>query len=411
MLGLLLTMAVIGACSTAALVLQGPNWARWTLVGLALAGTASLGIAFMIGPLARRLAGETAPLTPAERRQMSVVERVEAVNAARSTLIQAATGLVVIGGVVFTVQGLRYTAESLKTSRQAQLTAEQGQITDRYTKAVEQLGSSKQDVRLGGIYALQRLTVDSPRDRETIRNVLAAYVRGHDTCTPQDRKGKPPEQCTAKTLSALAEIPIMRPGADVLAALTIAPALAAGHSEGIPPSTGDGTTDFSQVRFPRTYLRGAYLRNANLSDANLRGADLSGAYLRDADLVNANLRGANLRGADLVKVNLGSAYLRGADLSGAHLRDAYVGGANLRRADLSSADLRGALVQAYLSGADLSHADLRGAYLFGADLCEADLTKVRLTGAQLRGADLRFVRGMTEKEIRTVAVVDATTRF
>ncbi|WP_182885545.1 pentapeptide repeat-containing protein [Microbispora sp. H10885] len=369
-------MAVIGACSAAALVLQGPNWARWTLVGLALAGTASLGIAFMIGPLARRLAGETAPLTPAERRQMSVVERVEAVNAARSTLIQAATGLVVIGGVVFTVQGLRYTAESLKTSRQAQLTAEQGQITDRYTKAVEQLGSSKQDVRLGGIYALQRLTVDSPRDRETIRNVLAAYVRGHDTCTPQDRKGRPPEQCTAKTLSALAKIPITRPGADVLAALTIAPALAAGRSDGIPPSTGDGTTDFSQVRFPRTYLSGAYLRNANLSNANLRGAYLSDAYLRDADL----------RGA------LVQAYLSGADLHGA--------------------DLRGT----YLSGVDLSDADLRGTYLFGADLREADLTKVRLTGAHLRGADLRgadlrFVRGMTEKEIRTVAVVDATTRF
>jgi hypothetical protein len=29
---------------------------------------------------------------------------------------------------------------------------QQGQITDRYTKAIEQLGSDKLDVRLGGIY-------------------------------------------------------------------------------------------------------------------------------------------------------------------------------------------------------------------------------------------------------------------
>nr|WP_191909894.1 pentapeptide repeat-containing protein [Microbispora cellulosiformans] len=355
-------MALIGACSAAALELQGPNWARWTFIGLALAVAACLGIAFMIGPLARRLAGETSPLTPVERRQMSVIERVEAVNAARNTLIQAATGLVVIGGVVFTVQGLRYTAESLKTSRQAQLTAEQGQITDRYTKAVEQLGSSKQDVCLGGIYALQRLAADSPRDRETIRNVLAAYVRGHDTCTPQDRKSKPPKQCTAKTFSALAEIPLTRPGADVLAALTIAPALAAGRSEGIPSSAGDGVTDFSQARFPRTYLRGAYLRSANLSDANLSDANLSDANLSDANLSGANLRGANLsdaylRGADLVKVNLIGAYLRGADLNDAYLNSAY------------------------------------------------------LSGANLRSANLQGVRGMTEKEIRTVATVDAKTRF
>jgi hypothetical protein len=33
---------------------------------------------------------------------------------------------------------------------------QQGQITDRYTKAIEQLGAEKLEVRLGGIYALGR---------------------------------------------------------------------------------------------------------------------------------------------------------------------------------------------------------------------------------------------------------------
>ena len=33
---------------------------------------------------------------------------------------------------------------------------EQGQVTDRYSKVVEQLGSDKLDVRIGGIYALER---------------------------------------------------------------------------------------------------------------------------------------------------------------------------------------------------------------------------------------------------------------
>jgi len=37
-------------------------------------------------------------------------------------------------------------------SRTYRLT-QQGQLTDRYTRAIEQLGSDKQDVRLGGIYA------------------------------------------------------------------------------------------------------------------------------------------------------------------------------------------------------------------------------------------------------------------
>jgi hypothetical protein len=50
--------------------------------------------------------------------------------------------------------------------------ARQGQVTDRYTKAIEQLGSDKLEVRIGGIYALERIAHDSPRDHPTIMEVL-----------------------------------------------------------------------------------------------------------------------------------------------------------------------------------------------------------------------------------------------
>jgi hypothetical protein len=33
-------------------------------------------------------------------------------------------------------------------------------VTDRYTKAIEQLGSDRLDVRIGGIYALERVARD-----------------------------------------------------------------------------------------------------------------------------------------------------------------------------------------------------------------------------------------------------------
>ena len=47
-------------------------------------------------------------------------------------------------------------------------------MTDRYTKAIEQLGPDKGlDVRIGGIYALERIARDSPRDHPTIMEVLA----------------------------------------------------------------------------------------------------------------------------------------------------------------------------------------------------------------------------------------------
>jgi hypothetical protein len=50
-------------------------------------------------------------------------------------------------------------------------------LTELYTKAVEQLGSDKTPVRFGGLYALERLAQDNPAHRQTIVNVICAYLR------------------------------------------------------------------------------------------------------------------------------------------------------------------------------------------------------------------------------------------
>ncbi|WP_156050340.1 pentapeptide repeat-containing protein [Allokutzneria albata] len=55
--------------------------------------------------------------------------------------------------------------------------AAERRVTELYTKAVEQLGSDKAPVRLGGMYALERLAQNVPEQRQTIVNVLCAYLR------------------------------------------------------------------------------------------------------------------------------------------------------------------------------------------------------------------------------------------
>lgn len=404
---------VIAAATWAAITLSIPDWARWTLAGIAIGVTACLILAVLIGPAARRLAGERHPLTDAERRQMTVNERVEAVNAARHTLIQAATGLVVIGGVVFTVQSLWYTAQTLETSREAQVLAEQGQITDRYTKAVEQLGSGKLDVRLGGIYALERLAQDSPRDHQTIYDVLAAFVREHD---PAPSVKKPPGQ----------------PATDIQAALTVI-----GRRAHVRDTR---VIDLSAVRIRGAELTGANLHRVNLNDAYLASAKLSGANLGGASLIDAHLSYASLATANLSNAELALADLSDADLSEANLRDASLSGANLRGANLHRANLRdahlggvftstrrgGYMSFADLRNADLIEADLRDANLSGSDLrranlIHADLRGANLDGAKLRGVDLRdanlsgvdlqHVQDITPDEIRKVAITDASTKF
>lgn len=84
-------------------------------------------------------------------------------NSARSTLLQAVAGLLVIVGV-FT------------TWRQVQVNRE-GQLTDRLTKAIDQLGGDKVEVRVGAIYTLERLAKNSEQDRTPVAEILTAFVR------------------------------------------------------------------------------------------------------------------------------------------------------------------------------------------------------------------------------------------
>ncbi|MEV4159302.1 pentapeptide repeat-containing protein [Nonomuraea dietziae] len=50
-------------------------------------------------------------------------------------------------------------------------------VTELYAKAVEQLGSDKAPVRLAALYALERLADDHAGQRQTIVNVICAYLR------------------------------------------------------------------------------------------------------------------------------------------------------------------------------------------------------------------------------------------
>jgi uncharacterized protein YjbI with pentapeptide repeats len=276
-------------------------------------------------------------------------------------------------------------------------TTQQGQITERYNAAITNLGSPTVDVRLGGIYALQRIMQDSPRDQPTVVAVLCAFVRDHT----KTATAKPP--ATSQPSSAPRQ-----PPTDIQAALTVVSTRNTAH---------DGSTtvvDFTDADFTGADLAGAKLSDAKLADAKLAGADLSGADLTDAKLTDANLiaaglsraglSGANLVGArffnadftdtdlsfaDLAGANLFTTDLAGADLTDAILTGAELTGAGLTGVNLTGVNLTGAILsRAGLSGVNLSGADLAGAIVTDADLSRANLTDADLSRADLTGADL-----------------------
>ena len=204
------------------------------------------------------------------------------------TLVQIITGLLVLAGLYWTSRRVR--------------AAEEGHITDRFTKAIAQLGSDKMAIRLGGIYALERIARDSEKDHGPIMEVLTAYVREKAT-----RQGKYAEEAARE------------PTTDIQAILTVI-----GRRE----TTGKGRRN-DRLDLSNTHLHGVVIHEANLEKADLSRADLSGAALRGANLSGTALWGADLDGAAL----------SGAALDGANLRGANLWGANLCRAHLREAHL------------------------------------------------------------------------
>lgn len=103
---------------------------------------------------------------------VSAQDRLKAVNDVRTALLQAVGGLVVLFGAYATWRQLRVSQDGLRATQE-------GYVTDRFSRAVDQLGSDKLDVRIGGLHALWRIAEQSARDREAIISILAAYLRTH----------------------------------------------------------------------------------------------------------------------------------------------------------------------------------------------------------------------------------------
>jgi hypothetical protein len=305
---------------------------RWPLAGLAALAVILACVLVIPAWLVRWELG-------AQARTLSPADKAKAMNDVRATLLQGIGGAVILLGAYFTYR-------QLQTGREQLQIAQQGQVTERFTRAIDQLGHPELDVRLGGIYALERIANDSPNDRATIAEVLTAFVRGHAPWPPrlpgQYRADAPIEQ--------VPELQARAP--DVQAALTVL-----ARRQPLPKPRGRLDLEASDLRKAR--LEDADLQDASLAKANLQETILDAANLQGAILYNVNLQGAVLADAKLQKASFDGAQLQGAHLERAQLQGAILDGANLQGADLERAQLQGARLRyTQLQGAELAGAHI-----------------------------------------------------
>ncbi len=285
-------------------------------------------------------------------------DRINAQNGVYSLLFQG-IGASILGGFMLTSwHYLRRTDEQFQN-------ANDKQITDQFSQAISHLASDKMEVRLGGIYTLERLAQDSPAEYWLTIEILTAFVR--------------------EKSARLAILPIIEMSENPLTIVG-----------GITPVTSRRRPQSSRIPTDVQAIMTILNRRDVSRDRPDRIIELRESNLRDADL-----NGIELWGADLWKVNLREARLWQAKLGGASL-----GRANLSEASLWQADLEGAyLWKANLEGANLTEANLEQANLEGSNLKGANLQQTNLINA-----DLRKVVGLTRQQL-SKAICDETTQL
>ena len=380
----------------------------------------------------------------------------------RFGLAQIAALTTVLGAVI----ALPLTMARLLLTRRQTETSEQGHITDRINTAVQGLGAEKVvrrqrrrqsgklayakgednkpnysqpimeevsepnlEVRIGAIYALERIAQDSDRDHVQIMEILCAYIRQNAPAPQSDdwpqlemkksEEDGPLEADWEERREAFREVQNkakagLKLREDIQVALTVLGRrrpeqrlleARAGEAKedatfvfDLPCPEYDGPEDSHDPAALSVYhqnledwkqtIRGYEGYRLDLRNADLRGADLSGLNFKGADLRDARLQGAGLWQARLQGAVLAAAQLQGARLTEAQMQGAVLWGAQLQEADLEEAQMQ---------GAGLWLARLHGAVLAGARFNEqTDFTAATLRGAAVRSVDCSDVPQIAE---------------
>jgi hypothetical protein len=161
--------------------------ANWLIV-LVITGTLALLACVLVLPrlLYPPLSSAQLQRVPTTKERIELQQAQSALqNDARTPLLQGVGGLLLVAGVIATWQQV--------------LIGRQSQITERFTRAIDQLGSDKLDVRLGGIFALERIAKNSKVDREPITRILETFVRTHAPWPAGSRESPQPHPTRPST--------------------------------------------------------------------------------------------------------------------------------------------------------------------------------------------------------------------
>ena len=218
--------------------------------------------------------------------------------------------------------------EQLKISKQQIDVQISQRIDERFTTAVNLLGSAESSARTGALYSLYHLAIDDndKKYRKQIAQIMCAHIRS--------KTQEPEYQEAHKTRSSN----------EIQTCIDLLFGKESLYQRFAP--------DLDQADLTHSYLIGA-----DFSRAHCQGADFSRAHCQGADFSHAHCQGADFS----------RAYCQGAKFSAAHCQGAYFAHAHCQGADFSATHCQGVnFFRTQCQGAYFSYARCQGAHFFRA---------------------------------------------
>ena len=252
-----------------------------------------------------------------------------------------------IGSALIAIIGLKLFLHRLeKQEKQIDLQRKQ-RTDDRFTTAVELLGSSETSARTGAIYSLYHLAIEDEKYRKEVSQILCSHIRSK-TNEPDYQKEheKKPSNEIQTTIDLLLK-----------------------NQDG---NKGLYCQDFAKEKsFPQANFKYAYLVKADFYEAQCQGA-----YFRSAQCQGAYFRSAQCQGADFW-----DAQCQGVYFGCAYCQEAVFYEAQCQGAYFIEAQCQGAyFIEAQCQGADFNHAQFQGAHFHRAHFQGVNFSETHFQG-------------------------------
>ncbi|MEM9032308.1 MAG: pentapeptide repeat-containing protein [Pseudomonadota bacterium] len=316
---------------------------------------------------------------------------------------------------------------------------QESHYTQLYTEAIKQLGAGKRskervkynpktkrdepdpdkwgrtivpsdeglELRLGAIYALERIARESRKDHWPIMEVLCAFIRSNPVKAIEVPEindhlvGGDLQSALDKLRDAVEALP--SPALDIQAAMDVIGRRTYTQIEWEEKNRAnelDRSLNLSEANLQKINASRGRFEHANFNGADCQGADFSESRCQGASFEDARCRGASFEDARCQGASFEDARCQGARFVSASCQDAFFVNARFQGASFVAASCQGAtFVNARCQRADFRGAHCQSASFRFANCQSADFYGAQIQGVYLLGAELADVKNVTQDQI------------